>query len=293
MKRVGPDLKMPEVKVPQGVNDFYQDLRDRRLLPVIALVVVAIVAVPFLLGSSKKAEVPPSTSEALAKASASSVDKKSELVVVRSTPGLRSYKKRLKGKPTDPFKQRFTGPVTTNAQLGEGGGEETSTVTTGGGSETESVTVTSPEIEPSPPVSSPTSPPKHIENPSQAKNLTLYAWEINVKVTKQSAGASSSAKQDPSIRKGVRSQTPLPGPKAPVITYMGASKKDVKKALLLVSNQVTSVFGETSCANKQDQCQLIEVEPGFPVTLVYGANEVHWVVNVLKQELVAIAHSHS
>ena len=71
MKRVGPELKMPDMKVPKGVSDFYQDLRDRRLLPVIALVVVAIVAVPFLLGDSQEAEVPASTSEALAKASGS------------------------------------------------------------------------------------------------------------------------------------------------------------------------------------------------------------------------------
>jgi hypothetical protein len=287
MKRVGPELKKPEVKVPEGVSDFYQDLRDRRLLPVIALVVVAIAAVPFLLGSSKKAEVPPSTSEALAKASGSSVDKKSQLVVVRSAPGLRSYKKRLKGSKTDPFKQRFTGPVTTNAQLGEGGGEETTTVTTSSGSESES-TVTSPEPESSPPVSTPT----HIENPHQA-GLTLFGWEINVKITKQSGDASGSAQQEPTVRKGVRAQTPLPGPKAPVITYMGPSKKDLKKAVLLVSNKVTSVFGETKCANSEDQCQLVEVEPGFPVTLVYGANEVHYVVNVLKQDLVAIKPHHS
>jgi hypothetical protein len=297
MKRVGPELKKPEVKVPQGVSDFYQDLRDRRLLPVIALVVVAIVAVPFLLGSSKKAEVPPSTTQAMAKVSGSSVDKKSQFVVVQSTPGLRSYKKRLKGKKTDPFKQRFLGPVTTNAQLGEGGGEETSTVTTGGGSETESVTVTSSEPESSPPVSAPT----HISNPNQP-GLTLLAWEINVKITKQSkgangsdtkqsSGASSSAQQEPAVRKGVRALTPLPGPKAPVVTYMGPSKKDIHKATLLVSTKVTSIFGESSCANSEDQCQLIEVEPGFPVTLVYGFNEDHYIINVLKQDLVAIRHS--
>ncbi len=76
-----------------------------------------------------------------------------------------------------------------------------------------------------------------------------------------------------------------------MVTYMGPSKKDLHKAVLLVSNKVSSVFGETKCANSEDQCQLIEVEPGFPVTLVYGANEVHYVVNVLKQELVAIRHS--
>ena len=208
---------------------------------------------------------------------------------MRSTPGLRVYKKRLKGKPTNPFKQRFTGPVTTNAQLGEGGEEPTTVTTTTTESESGSVTVTqSPESSPS--ESSPSSPPQNGDNPGK-QHLTFYAWEINVKITKQDGGAGSSAQQDPSVRKGVLPQTPLPGPKAPVVTYMGASRKSPGKALLLVSNQVSSVFGETSCANKQDLCQLIEVEPGFPVTLVYGANEVHYVVNVLKLELVPLGHS--
>ncbi len=124
MKRVGPELKMPEVKVPQGVSDFYQDLRDRRLLPVIALVVVAIAAVPFLLGESKEAEVPASTSrstrERLRRRGGQEVPARRRPVDARASA---SYKKRLKGNKINPFKQRYTGPVTTNAQLGEGGGE--------------------------------------------------------------------------------------------------------------------------------------------------------------------------
>ena len=75
---------------------------------------------PFLLGSGKKAEVPASTSEALAKASSSAVDEKSKLVVVQSTPGLRVYRKRLKGKPSDPFKQGFVAPAPAGEQPGEG-----------------------------------------------------------------------------------------------------------------------------------------------------------------------------
>jgi hypothetical protein len=157
------------------------------------------------------------------------------------------------------------------------------------------VTTTTTESLPSPetsfPESVPSSPPQHIDNPNQ-NGFTLYVWEINVKVTKQTGGAGSSAKQpQPSVRKGVRGQTPLPGPKAPVVTYIGPSKKDLHKAELLVSNEVSAIFGETSCGNKEDVCQLIEVEPGFPVTLVYGANEVHYVVNVLKQDLVKLKQS--
>jgi hypothetical protein len=33
------------------------------------------------------------------------------------------------------------------------------------------------------------------------------------------------------------------------------------------------------------------VEPKFPITFVYGANEVHYTFNVLKMELVVTGHS--
>lgn len=55
MKRPkGPELKMPEMKVPTFLSDLYWDLHDRRLLPLVALIVVAIVAVPFLLGGTRE-----------------------------------------------------------------------------------------------------------------------------------------------------------------------------------------------------------------------------------------------
>ena len=55
MKRPkGPELKMPEMKVPPFLTDLYYDFRERRLLPLIGLVVVAIVAVPFLLGNGSE-----------------------------------------------------------------------------------------------------------------------------------------------------------------------------------------------------------------------------------------------
>ena len=45
---------------PEGagssVTDLYYDLRERRLLPLVALVLVAIVAVPFLLSSGSEPE---------------------------------------------------------------------------------------------------------------------------------------------------------------------------------------------------------------------------------------------
>ena len=51
------------------LRDLYRDLRDRRLLPVVIALAVAIVAVPFLLGGGGSDPVSPSapavTSEAI------------------------------------------------------------------------------------------------------------------------------------------------------------------------------------------------------------------------------------
>ncbi len=53
-----PSVPKTSIKPPKFVADLYADLRDRRLLPLVALLLVAIVAAPFLLsarGKKKKA----------------------------------------------------------------------------------------------------------------------------------------------------------------------------------------------------------------------------------------------
>jgi hypothetical protein len=117
MKRLkGPELKMPEVGVPSFLADVYYDLRDRRLLPLVALVAVAIAAVPFLLGGSDE-PLPAQTPEEAAEAARLQIEDDSSLTVVEAKPGLRDYRKRLRGRtPTDPFIQRYTG-IPERAQL--------------------------------------------------------------------------------------------------------------------------------------------------------------------------------
>jgi hypothetical protein len=281
MKRLGPELKKPDVKAPAFLEDIYYDLRERRLLPLVALFVVAIAAVPFLLGESEEAVAPPPPS-GLSSRAQQAVDS-SSLKVVEATPGLRDYKKRLAHRePRDPFHQRFTSSVTKNAQL-----NEPSTVTTtsgsgeGGGGTSGSSGYSPPPS--STPVTTPSSSGRHGE-------LTLFAYAINVRITKQGGAKASGKKAKPIVKERVLPQTPLPGEKAPVVTFMGPARtKDNKatgRALLLVSNEVKSVFGETRCVTGEEVCQLIEVEPGFPVTFVYGENEVRYTINVLKLSLV-------
>lgn len=281
MKRLGgPQLKKPNVKAPPFLQDIYYDLRERRLLPLIALVVVAIAAVPFLLGNSEK-QAAPLASVGMAAGGEEAIEA-SSLKVVQAKPGLRDYRKRLAHlQPKNPFRPHFTEPVTKNAQLNE----PTSTTTTTTTTETSSGSPSEPTPSSSSPGGAPPSGERHGE-------LKLLAYVINVKISKQAGKNGSGKSAKPTVKHNVLPQTALPGEKAPVVTYMGPGRtKDNKatgKVLLLVSNDVQSVFGETRCVTGDEVCQLIEVEPGFPVTFVYGENEVRYTINVLKLDLIVV-----
>ncbi len=301
MKRLGPDLKMPDLgslKVPKVLDDLYQDLRDRRLLPLVGLILVAIVATPFLLGGgSDEEEAAPPVGVPL-EASTSSVGGES-LTVVQAEPGLRDYRRRLRHrKATNPFKPRYTGPVLAGTQL-NGAPESTSTGTT----TTESSSSATVESEPTP--SSGSSPESPGGTPSGSGGggsdgngntagggqLTFYAFAIDVKITKTTTQANGKKSKPEEIEKErVLPPAALPGKKAQVVTYMGISPT-TKKPLFLVSEDVESVFGETDCLAGSGRCQLIEVEPQMPVTFLYGENHVRYKLNVLKVEAVPTGHS--
>ena len=316
MKRLGPELKMPklnrsDLKMPPFLVDLYWDLRDRRLLPLVALVVVAIGAVPFVLSGGSEKEAPPLAGAASAVAEPAS--ESSTLTVVEAKPGLRDYRKRLaRRSPTDPFKQRYTAPVVTSHLQ-----TQSSTITTASTSSTSSsneATTVSSEIATTAPSGSPpnASPSKPSSNGSGGggapSHLTYFTFAIDVKVSLVPGGEASSSQvsssqtsdgeggngndkvSESTIRRGVEPATPLPGKKAPVITFMGAIH-NAKTALFLVSSDVTSMFGDGNCLSGTDSCQLLGVEAGIPETLVYGNDNNRLKIEVLKIEPVVTGHS--
>lgn len=296
MKRPkGPQMKMPEVKVPSFLADLYYDLRDRRLLPLVALVLVAIVAVPFLLGSDSEEEFEVPADGGIAAVLEAAKARSSKLTVVEATPGLRDYRKRLRERePTDPFEQRYSSASAKGAELNEkpGGGSgskgETESTSTTDGSSADGGSSPAPQPGGAPPSPAPpSSKPPSGKGDSDGSQLTFYSIAINVRIVKSVDGKQG----EPIVRKQVLSQTPLPGEKEPVVTYMGPAregKKATGKALLLVSNEVTAVAGDAICLSGDEICQLLEVEPGFPVVLTYGDAGVKYTVNVLKFELVVV-----
>jgi hypothetical protein len=299
MKRpkAGPELKMPELKVPPFLVDLYWDLRDRRLLPLVALVVVAIVAAPFLLGGGSKEASSPAPAEVAALPGEAAGLQASTLTVVEAKPGLREYSKRLgHRKPTDPFQQRYTSAPPTPGGGSELGPETTSSssssATSTSGSSSLSPETTSTSTSTAAPGSAPSSSPSSKGGGGGATpgHLTLFAFAIDVKITQiEGREGSSQPKSESSIRHRVMPTTPLPGEKAPVITYMGVGQ-GAKKALLMVSNNVKSIYGDAKCLSGTDTCQLLELEPGLPETFVYGENDVRYKITVLKLEPVVAGH---
>jgi hypothetical protein len=302
MKRLGPDLKIPDfksAKVPSGLQDFYLDLKDRRLLPVIALILAAIVATPFLLGGGPAEEGPPAASVPLEGAP---LPPASSLTVVKAEPGLRDYRKRLRHrKAHNPFRPHFTGPVLAGTQLGGGGTSTTSTTaTTSTTDSSSSVTVESPPApSPSPSGGSSGGAPagngggkgnEESGGPTTGGQLTYFAFAIDVKITKTVSKANGDKPEPENIeKKHVLPPAALPGEKTQVVTYLGISPT-TKKPLLLVSEDVGSVFGEVECLAGTGRCQLIEVEPQMPVTFVYGENDVRYKIDILKVEPVSTSH---
>lgn len=330
MKRPkSPQLKVPDVKVPRVLSDLYWDLRDRRLLPLVGLLLVAIVAAPILLNGGKSPE-PPRVAPM-----GSGAKQSASLAVLPAEPGLREPSKRLAGHSSkDPFKQHYTAPLlepgakpvsgsklatttTTTTTPGENqttGGESSTTVETSSSGSSESAPSSTPSEPPS--KSSTGNPARGTpeedsggsegsagdgESPGSRRGnngdavppggLTYYTFAINVQITQARTKPDGSTEvSEPTVRKEVEPPQALPGEKAPAITYIGASAK-TRNPLFLISTEVTAVFGEGKCVAGTSACQLIELEPGFPVTFVYGENHVRYKVNVIKTVPVITGHS--
>jgi hypothetical protein len=271
----GPEIKLPEMKVPGFLSDLYYDLRDRRLLPLVAVLAVAIVAVPIAFSDSSIPEAPP-VSSAIATPGVA-VDE-SGLVVARAAPGLRDYHRRLDELTArNPFKQQYTQPVSANGESSGPSGSDSGSATSADSTSTGTTTYT-PSTSPS---GSPTG------------ELRYFTFAIDVRVV-QVPGRDervspdekgSSGEPKATVRRNLPPLTPLPGRDTPAATYMGVSK-DRRKALLLISDNVRSIFGDARCVVGTQSCQLLAMEPGVPVTLVWGANGRTFRIELLKIELV-------
>lgn len=280
MKKLkGPNLKMPELKTPAFLSDLYYDLRDRRLLPLVALVIVAIAAVPFLLGGDPEEPYVPAQSGGL---SALGSEKTSKLTVVEATPGLRDYRKRLSDRsPTDPFKQRYTGlPESAQVQSSASG---SSAESSGGGAPivTESSTTEATEVTEG--GGSGASTTGGGGNEGKTPKLEFV---IDVQISHTEKTADGDEKMSPiEVRHDVPILAQLPGKKTSVVTLLGANAQR-ERLVFLVSHAVKSISGEYSCVTRGEICELLEVGEGVLLEYIYEPTGVRYAVKVTNAAVI-------
>ena len=269
MLKKGPEIKLSDIKVPDFLLDLYYDLKDRHLLPLVALLLVAIVAVPIALSQSGSEE--PAAGAESAIATPSAVSGKSGVLVAKAAPGLRDYRKRLdRMQAEDPFEQ----------QLRRGRRAERLATLAGMKANRSAQTprrLGNLRAEPRP-------PPETDGERAGPRQLTYFSYAIDVRVVpggSQEGGGSG----EPQVRRNLPELTMLPSRETPAIVYMG-STKDGKKALMMVSSDVQAIFGDGKCVLGSDSCQLLMMEPGVPETFVYGGENRTFKIELLKVHLV-------
>lgn len=275
-----PDVKMPEPKVPAFASDLYYDLRDRRLLPLVALVVVAIAAVPFLLGGrGEEAYVAP---PGAALSTLGSGSKPSELTVVEATPGLRDYRKRLADRsPTNPFKQRYTGlpeSAQVDASGTEEGGSESQGKSGSDGVEVEVDEVTETVHGSSPGNASSEGTPIAPGTPG----LHFFGYRPEVRF---GVAGSDELSEYQSLSLGKLLPEHLP-----VVVFIGVSE-DGERAIFDVSDEVALVRGAGHCVGGRESCNVLILRAGQAVDILTGAPGRTFRLAVTKIDFVEVDRS--
>jgi hypothetical protein len=309
-----PEMKLPRlsrestpstkgIQAPKVLRDLYADLRDRHLLPLVALLLVAIAAVPFLLGGKGgDDEKPVPANPAIATAPTD----QAQFSVVPAARTLRAYGDRLGyRKPRDPFAngdsslEESAGRTATKgskAESGESAGEggqapEGGAPVEEGPTKTASAEFTTPSM--TPPAES------AVEAPAQPSVEAPVTTETPAETThggsnegggSDESGASPGSNDEPptsvtyvatgidakagflghvKAQEKIAPMTKLPNPKHPVVVYVGESN-DKKGALFLMSSDVTAYYGKGRCALNGQVCQLLELKPGQSATFAYG-----------------------
>jgi hypothetical protein len=257
----GPKVRAPKIQPPPFLNNLYRDMRDRRLLlPAVALV-VALIAVPMVLSSSSATTPPPPAPAAAA--SGSGHEAATSPAVLTEELGVTNYRKRLEQiKSKNPFRLHFTSqPKGAKSDTGSSG-EASSTTTS-------SSTATSPTTSSTPIPTTPTTSDTPSTSPSDTGGSappqkppepTLYAFRVNV---------AFGIPGDVTRREGIKQGKFLPSQTKPMVAFIGGSE-DLKHALFLVSDDVSSVSGDGRCVPGRNDCNLLRLTVGDEAKLTYA-----------------------
>jgi hypothetical protein len=235
-------------KVQKFFGDLVYDLRNRGLLPVAILLLVALVAVPIVI--SRGGSEPPATSAALAEITEAPEGKSA---VVAYDAGVRDYKKRLADlQSKDPFQPHFSAAAAAATELsGTVSGGDTGTTTptdvsgdTGGGGSGSTKT-------------------KKKKGKKKKAGPVYATYQTDVMVGEAGGTLQSLSNVAP--------LTALPSEGAPVLIYLGPNTGG-NYALFLVSDDAAQLTGPGVCIPKPEDCSLLALAPGQTEDMTYNVD---------------------
>jgi hypothetical protein len=261
-------------------SDLYRDLRERHLLPVVAVLVVAIAAVPIVLRSEAESSAPSTPTAVVGEEATAAMP-----AVLVDDPGLRNYRKRLDAlESKNPFEAKFSLPsaeassvedvsggssggstadTSVSADTGFTAGSSTSTgstdVASGSTSVSSGSTTDSSSAPPAEPSSSvDDSAGDDVEQPKQE----WFAYEHRIDVV---VGRAGEAKP----QEDVKPLSLLPGKGSPVLIYFGANVQ-ADAAVFSVSSDVVASSGDGTCLPSAKVCEFLQLGVGEERTLEYA-----------------------
>ena len=252
-------------KVQKFFGDIVYDLRSRGLLPVVALLVVAMVAVPMLLtrGGGTSA-----SSSSQAAATVQTPPEAEQAVVSYSPPGLRDYKKRLDGlSPKNPFHQPPAPSTAATSQLNSTVATPTATASTT--SSTGSTSSTPPSV---------STGSGSVSGTGTGSGRTTIHRYVYHSVADLSVGDAS---QPLGRHKHLQPFTSLPDQVAPVMIYLGSSL-DGKRAYFSISRSANQLTGPGTCVPSPTDCSLLALSAGQAEDMVYGVDGKTYRVKINK-----------
>lgn len=250
-------------KVQRFLGDIVWDMRQRNLLPIVALLVVAMVVLPVLVGGGSEdgSNVP------VAPLAGVQDSPETAPAVLAYDSGVRDYHRRLRElTASDPFKQQFRNggaeasaladasipTPTPTAAASSPGTTGTDSTATGGSTGSSGSTGTD---------TSGTGTTDGGSGGGTVKEAPRYvSYRTNAKAG-NTVGALESFVDVPRL-------SFLPGSDKPVVLYLGVADKG-KAALFLISSEVSSSSGQGTCVSG-DPCSILRLLPGQTQTFEYA-----------------------
>jgi hypothetical protein len=235
------------------LNNLYRDLRDRRLLLPAAALLVALVVVPVALSDSSATTT--ATPPPAAASGGSQKPTPTEPAVLAERLGVTDYQKRLEQlQSKNPFERQY---VDTPADTGSAASTATGATTSASTSAT--TAGSSAPTSPAPPTSAPSTSSAPSE-PSEPSEPALFVFQADVSI---------GIPGDLSRRKNVKLGSFLPSEGKAMVAFIGATQ-DLKHALFVVSDDITSVDTDGRCVPGENNCKLLKLKVGDEAKLLYA-----------------------